>query len=268
MVPGMTLGLLASTVFLPALGAMLLGSLLSGGGLSSIFGGGTKKVTRTETLWSYRISDPKERAFALSKLGGSFYSENAEQQKDNLKKYDGKEFAEKEVPDNLRGAYLKPSTELDRGDWPEEAWFLDIDKPGESVRNPNIIAPGRNIALLTDKQLPKDIFKGNTQQQFITNSKLAAKTKINQLLDNLLTMNTRLYQVNSKGERAQDDTTYTPNEIWTHDEQDVRAHEGLINTVYGQGAIGLYQDWIKGNRRGVGFDQNMSLLVRWVHWQY
>lgn len=260
-VPGATFAVLASSVFLPALAGMLIGSLLSGGGLGSLFGGGTKKIIRMETLWSYRTSDPSQRKAVQTKAKGT--------DKDTIKQYDGKELPEvdDETQKSLRGAYLKPATQLDRGDWPEEAWFIDTDKPGDTPEKANIIAPGRNVALLTDKQLPSDIFRGNTQQQFLENSRLGAKTKIRQLLNDLLTINTRIFTLDSNGKRV-DDPLVFPAEIWTHSQQDVQSQEALINTVYGQGKVGTYQDWIKNYRRGVGFDKSMSLLVRWVHWQY
>ena len=240
MVPGIALATLASTILLPGIGFLVLGALFSGGGLGSLFGGGTKKIKRNETLWSYHLSDPTLRSIADSHGD----------------------------PKDIEGISLKPKEELDRADWPEEAWFIKAEDPGDSALEPNVIAPGKNIALKTDKQLPVGIFRGNTKQQFRIGSVGAARTKINELLDDLLTLNTRLYQVDSKGERVVTDTSYIPNEIWTHNRLDVQAHEGLINTVYGQGPIGSYPEWIKSNRRGVGFDEKISLLVRWVHWQY
>ena len=260
MVPGITFAILASSVFLPALAGMLIGALLSGRGLGSLFGGGTKKITRTETLWSYRISDPAQRAIAQKQAKGV--------DPNTIKQYDGKELSENDAPANVRGAYFKPSTALDRGDWPEEAWFVDADKPGDSARKPNIIAPGRTIALLTDKQLPVDIFRGNTQQQFLQHSRLAAKKKISDLLSDLLTINQRIFTLDAAGKPVNDPSVF-PAEIWTHDKADLVDHQTLIDTVYGQGHVGTYQDWIKsGFRRGVGYDLNISLLVRWVHWQY
>ncbi len=241
MVPGMTFTLLASSVFLPALAGMLIGSLFSGGGLGSLFGGGRKKIKRNEILWSYHVSDP-----ALRSLADSHGDEK-----------------------DIEGVSLKPKEETGiRADWPEEAWFVKVEDPGESPENPNVIAPGKNIALKTDKQLPVGIFRGNTKQQFRTGSVGAAKQKIHELLGDLLTMNTRLSDSSVDGRPDPSDTSYIPNEIWTHNRQDVEAYEGLINTVYGQGEIGSYQEHIDTYRRGVGFDDRMSLLVRWVHWQY
>lgn len=241
MVPGMTLSLLASSVFLPALAGMLLGSLLSGGGLGGLFGGGTKKIKRNEILWSYHVSDP-----ALRSIADSHGDEK-----------------------DIDGVSLKPKEEVSiRADWPEEAWFVKVEDPGESPENPNVIAPGKNIALKTDKQLPVGIFRGNTKQQFRTGSVGAAKRKIHELIGDLLTMNTRLSDTFADGKPNPEDTSYIPNEIWTHNRQDVESYEGLINTVYGQGEIGSYQEHIDTYRRGIGFDERMSLLVRWVHWQY
>jgi hypothetical protein len=134
--------------------------------------------------------------------------------------------------------------------------------------DPKIIAPGKNIALLTDKQLPKGIFRGNSQKQFLDNSRLAAKDKVSQLLDDLLTINSRIFTLGSDGQPINDPNVF-PAQIWTHDKNDVEAHQGLIDAAYGQGHTGTYQQWNRaGFLKGVGYDDNISLLVRWVHWQY
>ncbi len=270
MVPGIAFATLASSILLPGIGFMLLGGLLGGGGL---FGGGTKKITRYEILWSYRMSDPAERPDPNNLRK----AEMTDADKQALAQVDGKELPLKEDKSNknLIGAYLKPSTELDRGDWPEEAWFVDQLKPG-SKADPNVIAPGKNIALLTDKELPVDIFRGNTKQQFLAGAKQASKTKIGQLLGDLLTIDERLGAKDPITRAPVYDRTIWPAEIWTHDKADLDKLACQINKAYGEGQdgtatsgeCGVYNDLVKNYKGGVGYDSNISLLVRWVHWQY
>lgn len=228
LVPGIAFATLAATVLLPGIGGILLAGLLGGG----LFGG--KKITKKVVLWSYHVSDPRHRP------------EDTE---------------EKPV--------LKPKEEPDRTDWPEEAWFPDPQDPGESATNPNILYPGKDIALLDPETLPVQIFLGDTKQQFQAGAQVAANVKIVELLKDLFTLDQRF--TTPEGEP---DEAMLPGQIWTHKKEHAleaeRQLSHLLDVKADAGAIGEYDELIENGsyRRGIGFDDKLSLLVRWVHWQY
>ncbi|MBI4032732.1 hypothetical protein HY374_03440 [Candidatus Berkelbacteria bacterium] len=270
-VPGIAFAQIAASIIAPWLAGLLLGSLLGGGGgfLGGLFGKKTQKVKRVEILWSYRVSDP-----------GLFITPVDAQTKEPLTLT----LAEREAKTNLlykkmKAAYdakpeeqrklyePKPLTELDRGEWPEEVWFADPKDPGANAErdpaNTKILHPGIEIALnlnSKDAKLPAGVFRGNTKEQFLAGAKQAAKTKIAALIGDLVTLPKRL---------KEKDDRMLPAQIWTHDVESLRANEQEINEMYGEGAIGSYQQLLDDERRkGVGYDEKVPLLTRWVHWQY
>ncbi|MCA9388658.1 hypothetical protein KC644_02740 [Candidatus Berkelbacteria bacterium] len=228
MVPTLSLAALATTVLLPALLPILLGGLLGGGGLfGGLFGGGKKKVKRQEILWSYHKSDPLTKP------------------KDAAK------------PD---------FADIRRADWPEEAWYPNPHKESQGnedapSQNLEIFAPGKDIALEKEEDLPEGIFKGNTKEEFKIGAKKAANTKIIELLGDLLLL---------ESEQRLDDENFRPSQVCTHNKDHLTIAERRISQLFTpEGTFGSYDELIDdGQRLGVCFDEKVSLLVKFVHWQY
>lgn len=229
LVPGISFGALATSVLLPALAPILLGLIFGGGG--GIFGGLFGGGTKKITK--------KEVLWSYHKSNPATKPEDA----------------------------VKPDyADIRRADWPEEAWYPDPKKESAGNedlpdRNIEIFMPGKNIAIEEEKDLPEGIFKGNTKEQFLAGAKKAANTKIVELLGDLLILDT--------DERLGDEN-FRPNQVCTHQKEQLTMAERRISQLYApDGTFGSYDEVVDaGQRLGVCFDEDASLLVKFVHWQY
>lgn len=92
-------------------------------------------------------------------------------------------------------------------------------------------------------------------------AKKAANTKIVELLGDLLILDT--------DERLGDEN-FRPNQVCTHQKEQLTMAERRISQLYApDGTFGSYDEVVDaGQRLGVCFDEDASLLVKFVHWQY
>lgn len=271
---GATLTAVLSTVLLPGIGFMLFGLLgggdLLGGLTGGLFGGKkkkTKKVKRIEILWTWDKSDPGRFIAPIDpETKEAIDLSAAEKEKRTNPLYQKMLAAYKEKPEEEQKLYQpKPDTELTRGDWPEEVWYTDRKNPGtnpdKDPLNTNIIHPGVQIAFLKDDELPSNVFRGNSKEQFLQGARRAANETIVPFLRDILTLEDRL-----------NDPELLPSQIYTHQKEHVLQLETLIYNKYAKdrgGFMGTYQEKLKaGELRGVLFDTDTPLLTSHVHWQY
>ncbi|MGI6103304.1 MAG: hypothetical protein ACOYBJ_01645 [Patescibacteria group bacterium] len=271
---GATLTAVLSTILLPGIGFMLFG-LLGGGNLlggltGGLFGGKKKKtktVKRVEIIWAWGKSDPGALITPVDPKTKAPVTLSAKETEERTNPLYKKMLAVyKEKPEEEQKLYQpKPTTELTRGDWPEEAWYVDQKNPGSNpVQDPlntNISHPGVGIAFLRDTELPTNVFRGNTKEQFLQGARRAANETIVGFLRNVLTFDSRL-----------GDPEMLPSQIYTHQQEHVLQLESLIYDKYARdrgGVVGTYQEKLKaGELRGVLFDTDTPLLTSHVHWQY